>query len=120
MHEVSLVAALIDQVNDAARQHRFEKISQIRLGVGGISGVDIDALLFCYPEITRGTILDHAVLNIEAIPAVLACNHCLEDSTPEDKWIMICNHCGSREVRVKSGREFKIIDLTVTDDGENN
>jgi len=62
MHEVSLVAALVDRIEAAAVRESFAKVLEIRLGVGEVSGVDGSCLEFCFPEVTRGTVLDGARL----------------------------------------------------------
>jgi hydrogenase nickel incorporation protein HypA/HybF len=62
MHEVSLVAALIDRIEAVAASEHFAQVMEIRLGVGDDSGVDASALEFCFPEVTRGSVLDGARL----------------------------------------------------------
>jgi hydrogenase nickel incorporation protein HypA/HybF len=62
MHEVSLVAALVDRIEAAAIRESFAKVLEIRLGVGEVSSVDASCLEFCFPGVTRGTILDGAKL----------------------------------------------------------
>lgn len=65
MHEVSLVAALIDRVEAVAVKECFSRVMEIRLGVGDQSGVDASALEFCFPEVTQGTVLNGAKLTLE-------------------------------------------------------
>lgn len=113
MHEISLVTALMEQVEDLAKQQDFTMIKHIKLAVGEISGVNSEALLFCFPEVVKGSILSSAELIVDSIPAIIYCSICRSDSTPTDRWALICENCGSMDIRVKSGKEFKIIELVV-------
>ena len=113
MHEISLVTALVEQVEDLAKQQDFTAVKLIKLAVGDISGVNSEALLFCFPEVVKGSVLTSAELKIDSIPAIIYCSSCNSESVPTDRWALICEHCGATAVRVKSGKEFKIIELVV-------
>ena len=65
MHEVSLVSALVDRVEEVAWQEGFERVLEIRLQVGALSGVEPSCLEFCFPEVTRNTVLMDSKLTIE-------------------------------------------------------
>jgi len=113
MHEISLVTALVEQVEVLAKQQGFNKVKSIKLAVGDISGVNSEALLFCFPEVVKGSVLESAEIAIDSIPSVIHCSDCNSDSVPDDRWVLICKHCGSMNVRVRSGKEFKISELVV-------
>ena len=44
MHEMAIAMALIDQVEQAAREQKAQAIASITVAVGRLSGVDPDAL----------------------------------------------------------------------------
>ncbi len=119
MHEVSLVAAMVEQVEEVARVQGFERVTEVRVGIGAWSGVEPSCVEFCFPEITRGTVLDGARLAIEPIAVELQCQSCGERSTPPsemDAGAWSCAHCHSAEYRLSQGKEFKIVDLEVEGD----
>jgi hydrogenase nickel incorporation protein HypA/HybF len=62
MHELSLVSALVEQVDELSVRESFERVLEIRLGVGSQSGVEPACVEFCFPEVTRGTRLEGAKL----------------------------------------------------------
>jgi len=113
VHEVSLVAALVDQIEETAVARNFRRVLEIRLGIGELSGVDPECLGFCFPEVTRSTILDGARLVTETIPAECVCRKCGKASRPADHAALLCGHCLSGDVEIRRGREFRVIDLDV-------
>jgi len=65
MHEVSLVSALVDQVQEASRAQSFEKVLEIRLAIGDMSSIEPSCVEFCFSEVTRGSVLEGVELVIE-------------------------------------------------------
>jgi hydrogenase nickel incorporation protein HypA/HybF len=114
MHEVSLVAALVDQIQEEARKQSFTHVLKIRLGIGKLSGVEAECLEFCFPEVVKGTILDGAALEMESEEIAVACKSCGKETICESPEVLICLHCLSSQVSVVKGREFRVIDLEVT------
>jgi hydrogenase nickel incorporation protein HypA/HybF len=113
MHEVSLVSALVDQIEGTAITQNFQRVLEIRLGIGELSGVEPECLAFCFPEVTRSTILEGARLVTETIPADCVCRKCGMNSRPEDLVALACGHCLSGDVKIRQGREFRVIELEV-------
>ena len=113
MHEVSLVAALVDQIQEVAHKESFDRVLEIRIAVGALSGVDPSCLEFCYPEVTRDTVLEGSKLILEWLGVELHCKKCGRESMPEDPSALFCHHCQSGEVVVSQGREFRVLDLEV-------
>ncbi len=112
MHEVSLVAALVDQIDEIAQKEGFDRVLGIRIAVGALSGVEPSCLEFCYSEVTRNTVLEGSKLILEPVGIELQCKSCGRVSHPKDEAIF-CMDCQSGEVVVKKGREFQILDLEV-------
>ena len=113
MHELSLMSALVEQINELSIKESFRRVSEIRLGVGRLSGIDPACIEFCFRDATRGSLLDGARLSLEIIPVELICKTCHETSMPEDESQLVCSWCGSNHISILRGREFKIIDLEV-------
>jgi hydrogenase nickel incorporation protein HypA/HybF len=112
MHELSLATALAEQALEIALQNNINKVSTIKIAVGEISGVQPEALLFCFPEVCKGSALEQTDLKIEMIPALIHCSQCSSDSIPEDKWILMCKNCDSMDVKLMTGKEFRIIEIS--------
>ena len=54
MHELSLMEALRDQALAAARGEGVRRIALIRLRVGELAGVEVEALRFAFPVVMAG------------------------------------------------------------------
>jgi len=105
MHELSIAQALVEQVEEIVKREGAAGVESVKVSVGGLSGVEPDALDLAFPVATEGTLADGATLVIEKIPAVLTCRSCKQVSHPELAF-MICEQCGSTDVELKGGREL--------------
>ena len=112
MHELSLAQALVDQVTELAEQNGCRKILSVDVSIGALSGVMRESLEFCFPMVAHGTALDGAVLNVEEVPLTAECGDCRRISNPEPFEIECC-HCGSMNLMVTKGRDFKLISFEV-------
>ena len=113
MHELSLMAAVVEQIEALSHKERFNHVSEIRLSVGILCGVDSACLEFCFSEATRRSVLDGAKLIIEIVPLELICKSCSKVSFTLNPAQLVCSFCGANHVSIGNGREFKIIDLEV-------
>ncbi|MBL7669882.1 MAG: hydrogenase maturation nickel metallochaperone HypA [Bdellovibrionaceae bacterium] len=113
MHEVSLVTALIDQIQEVAVQQHFTRVEKIHLGIGVLSGVNGDCIDFCFSEITKDSILSGATLSYESIPVQILCKACEKTSNPPEPNDLRCEYCRSGDIRVQRGKDFLILNLEV-------
>ena len=113
MHELSMMSALVEQVEALALKEQFEKVREIRLSVGTLSGVDPSCLEFCFSEASEDSVLNGAKLIIEPVEIELVCRACGETSYPEDPSQLICSKCQSNQIHIRKGREFKIKEIEV-------
>jgi hydrogenase nickel incorporation protein HypA/HybF len=113
MHEVSLVSSLVEQIEATARKEVFEKVLRIRLAIGALSGVEPACVEFCFPEVARGSVLEGAELTIDRIDLRLHCQVCEKDSSSSDFIFFVCAHCGSVDVKIENGKEFRVVDMDV-------
>ena len=54
MHEVSLAAGVLQLVEDAAGREHFSRVAALRLEVGQLAGVEVEALRFALEAIAPG------------------------------------------------------------------
>jgi len=113
MHEVSLVVSLIDQIEDLSKKENFTKVQSLRLSIGAFSGVNAEAIEFCFSEVVKGSLLEGAELTIEKIPLKIHCQKCLKNSILEEIWDLSCPHCLASDVVILTGKEFRIVDCSV-------
>jgi hydrogenase nickel incorporation protein HypA/HybF len=114
MHELSIAQALIDQLEKIATGEGADAVTRAVIVVGGLSGVDPEALRMAFPVAAEETLAEDAELDIEFVPAVLTCKACSQQSHPELAF-MICEQCGSSDVELDGGRELllKSVELNV-------
>lgn len=113
MHELSLCQALLDQVEQIAREHGASRVERIVLKVGPLSGVEGSLLRHAYPLAAIGTVAEHAELVIEPAPVRVRCNLCgaETDATPNR---LLCGACGAFQTRLISGDELLLANLELT------
>lgn len=117
MHELSLLSSVVENIESAIAKESepIKKVLTVSLLVGDLSGVEIGALEFAFPEAIReSSLLKEANLKIErsALKVICQNNGCHKESFPEPTFL-VCPYCGQMNVQVISGKEFKILDLEV-------
>ncbi|MBM5799721.1 MAG: hydrogenase maturation nickel metallochaperone HypA [Cyanobacteria bacterium K_DeepCast_35m_m2_023] len=112
MHELSLMAAVRDQVLAAAQADGACRITAISLRVGALAGVEVDALRFAGPVVLAGTIADGAALRIEIEPATCHCAPCDASFEARDG-CCDCPRCGTISRQLLCGRALQLLSLEV-------
>ena len=118
MHELSIAAAVVGQVQEAAEEHGHDAVSSVTLRVGELAGVVPDALRFCFELAAAGTLLDGAELRIDVVQGRARCGACEAEwltGVPPTLWCPQCDSCAADLV---SGRELQIAEVwwTTRDD----
>ncbi|MBF0165227.1 MAG: hydrogenase maturation nickel metallochaperone HypA [Magnetococcales bacterium] len=98
MHELSIALSLVDQVRRIAEKESARQVVSVRVRVGAMSGVDGEALTFCFPMAAREfPILENARLEIVAEPMQWFCLECRQRFAGESVSERVCPHCGGLE-----------------------
>ena len=108
MHELSVTQSVVEAVMDRTGEQR---VVEVRLRVGRLSGVVPDAMRFCFDLVTDGTPLQGARLDIDEPQGSASCRRCGATFVLHDL-ILLCP-CGSADVRVLTGRELAICSVEV-------
>jgi hydrogenase nickel incorporation protein HypA/HybF len=109
MHEIAVCEAIADTVRQrAAGRH----LALIRVRIGYLRQVVPDSHVFSWEMVTAGTDLDGCGLEVDYIPAVVACAACGERSTLEVP-ILACSSWGSFDVALITGDEFDLASFDV-------
>ncbi len=98
---------LLDIVSKTVENEGGEKATLIHLRVGELSGVNRDALNFAFEVLSKGTVADGGTLEIEEVPLRVHCRDCGNEFNP-DELAFRCEHCGSTNIEIVSGREMEI------------
>jgi hydrogenase nickel incorporation protein HypA/HybF len=112
MHEIALAEAIAGTVRQRA-QGRTP--ARVRVRIGYLRQVVPDSLVFSWEMVTAGGDLAGCVLDVDYIPAVVACAAC-GTRTTLDLPVLMCGSCDSADVTLVSGDEFDLasFDVAVT------
>ncbi len=110
MHEMSVVQALVKQCEKEAKKNGAEKILEIYLKIGILSGIEVHFLQSAYEMFKFGTICEEAILHVDIQQIVVKCKECQKTSTLE-KYEFICPTCKSTELEVIDGEDMMLMRL---------
>ena len=113
MHEMSLCEGVLQVIESHAIAQEFERVEAVWLEVGALAGVEVEALKFCFDAVMRGSVAEGAVLNIVDLPGAAWCMICGETVAVKQRFDE-CPKCGSYQLQVTGGEEFKVKELEVT------
>ena len=111
MHELSLCQAIAGVVKTHAAGRR---VDVVRVQVGALRQVVPDSLSFCWTLVREHENMAGAELELELVPAEVACRSCAAQSQIASRFSVACPQCGSAEVSVVRGEEFLVTSLDVT------
>ncbi|MGI8761512.1 MAG: hydrogenase maturation nickel metallochaperone HypA [Jatrophihabitantaceae bacterium] len=109
MHELAVAQSVIEAITAKTGEDR---VQEVRLEVGRLSGVSVDSLRFCFELAAAQTGVDGARLDIEEPAGRARCLTCGEEFLLADL-ILLCA-CGSADVRVLAGAELRILSIEVS------
>ena len=111
MHELSVMTQLL---NDAVAAAGAAPICALRVRVGPLSGVVIDALRFAFEALAPGTPAEGARFDVEETTLAFHCPRCGADySTPVGAYQ--CPACGSTDGELRGGNELELVSIEVPD-----
>lgn len=112
MHEFSICESVLGIIEDTAKAQDFNRVRRVRLEIGLLSGVEVEALRFSFDAVTKGSLAESAVLEIVETEATAKCLDCKKRITVTDR-LATCPHCGGYHLQITGGKELRIIDLEV-------
>ncbi len=112
--ELSVVFYVIRDVKKIAEENRVEQVESVTLEIGEVSGVLHEYLIDCWNwAVKKEPLMEHAILQIETIPAITYCKDCGEKCETV-KYAKICPRCQSEHTYLLQGNEFNIKEIGVT------
>jgi hydrogenase nickel incorporation protein HypA/HybF len=103
MHEYSIVAALVSQVEVQAARHGASAVRRLHVSIGELSGVEVDLLAKAYDVFRERTLLGDASLEIRTCPARWSCPKC--ERPIERGQVLRCDACDV-PARLSAGDEI--------------
>lgn len=80
MHEFSMVNQIFKKCLEVTRQNNATSLSEVNLEVGDFALIVEIYAQQAFNTLKKGSIAEHAVLNIKRTPGVLYCNSCQQKS----------------------------------------
>ncbi len=112
MHEYSIALRVIEIAGEEARKARAEKVTEVELDVGDLSGVMIESLEFAFETAREGAGMPQTRLKIHRIEALARCTHCGHQYSVK-QFFETCPACGEMQPEIIQGRELKMRSVTV-------
>ena len=112
MHEMSLCEGVLQILMANARSQGYRQVKGVWLEIGGLSGVEVEAMRFSFDVVTRGTLADQARLEIIEVPGEAWCMQCSKTVAVArrfDAW----PDCGSYQLQVTGGEQMRVKELEV-------
>ena len=108
MHELSIVASIVDTVTESVAAYKGARVVEVRLRVGALASVVEDSLQFCFGIATEGTPLEGSRLVVKTLPVVMHCAGCDADVELDGVQSFRCPRCGEPCFDLRQGRELEI------------
>ncbi len=112
MHELALSQGIVDVIREQAEAKGFARVKTIRLVIGSLSHVEPEAIAFGFDAVSRGTVAEGAVLDIERPAGAAFCLAC-EKPVPLAQRFDPCPDCGGHQLVVTGGEELRVKELEV-------
>lgn len=111
MHEFSVMSQLVQGVLEEAARHTASRVEEVVLDLGDFTMLGEEQLTFAFDVLTKGTIMEGAVLTVNHIAARMRCGCGLDRTTTPDADsphrvvpVLECPQCGGL-AEVVEGRE---------------
>lgn len=110
MHEMSIAESIVEICLDTLKAHEGTIIHSVQVHVGMMSGIEPDALHFCFDAVTKNTAAQDAKLEITQIPVQATCVDC-QHSFAVENYVFRCPQCDSGKVLAEHGSELKVVSI---------
>jgi len=114
MHELGIASSIVDALRAEAEARPGTRLRAVGLRVGEVSGVNPDALDFCFQSLVKGTDLEPIGLEIERSARRHRCPKCSREFEVIE-YDPTCPGCGEFHTVLIGGDEMDIVYLEVED-----
>lgn len=108
MHELAITQSLVDTI---VEHTDGRQVVRVRLEIGTLSGVEVDAVRFCFDVVTSETTLAGAELEIDRPAGRGRCRACRGEFAVTD--LLAGCACGSLDIEITGGEQLRIRDVEV-------
>ncbi len=112
MHELSICENIVSVIEEQAVEQSFGKVKTVRLEIGPLAGIELEALLFSFDVAAKGGVAENATLEVIEMPVIGLCISCSQSVEVKERYDP-CPICGSFQVQITGGEELRIKELEV-------
>ena len=113
MHELAITESLLEITLKHAETAGAKKVNALNIVIGQMSSVVDESVQFYWDFVAKDTIAAGATLHFERIPARFHCHACQTEFGLNGQPDFLCPNCGSAQVRVIGGEEFRLESIDV-------
>ena len=107
MHELSVTRNIVAIVDEKAAGR---KVKRVKLCIGRLSGVEVQAVRFCFDVVAKGMALEGAVLEIEEPAGRGACRDCGQEVALE-RLVAVCPCEKRARMDIVGGEELLVREM---------
>ena len=112
MHELSLTKPILSLALEHAAKHNASNIRKITLAIGSLSCASPQSIRWCFQQLSKSTLAEHAELIIEEETAQAQCLTCGEHFETHSL-LETCPHCESNKVQHQGGERFVLKSISI-------
>jgi hydrogenase nickel incorporation protein HypA/HybF len=109
---MSLAESVREIVDDTARANGARRVGVVRLEIGALAQVEVEAMRFAFDVVKRGSLADDALLEIVETPGTAWCMRCSAVVTIERRGEP-CPACASHQLQVTGGDRMRVLDIQI-------
>jgi hydrogenase nickel incorporation protein HypA/HybF len=114
MHELGVANSVLQEARQEALRHPGARLRKVRVRVGEMSGVNPEALMFCFQTVVRESTPEPVELEIENCARRQRCSACDLTFVVTD-YDLRCPSCGTQETEFAGGDELELASLEMED-----
>jgi hydrogenase nickel incorporation protein HypA/HybF len=112
MHEMSLAESVREIVDETARANCARRVAAVRLEIGKLAQVEIDAMRFAFDVAMRGSLAESARLEIVETDGAAWCMRCSQPVAIARRGDA-CPLCGTYQLQVTGGERMRVMDMEI-------
>ena len=112
MHEMSICEGILQVLEQQAGSQGYSRVKTVWLEIGGLAGVEVEALRFGFDVVMKGSLAENARLEIIDIPGEAWCMRCSKAVAVKQRFDA-CPYCQGHQLQVTDGEQLKIKELEV-------
>jgi hydrogenase nickel incorporation protein HypA/HybF len=109
---MSLAESVREIVDETARANGARRVAGVRLEIGRLAQVEIEAMRFAFDVVMRGSLAEQARLEIVEVDGRAWCMRCSEPVVIAQRGDA-CPKCESYQLQVTGGDRMRVMDIDI-------